>query len=512
VRRGLSAAALACLAAVASASACDGDSLSAARPAEARDASNEAPSSDASAAPEAAAPEAGDDAGITIHVRRVAGEQVDLRAAPVAGSGNVSVLEHRRSLGEGLPAWSWHLVGPDGTALRAGAFVASDAGALGDVAPVVEGALGHRLLAVARPASPARTAATLLTFPPPGTSSTLALSASVVLPDALADAFEPGMVDDADYRARCASPDPVYVYGKRDPHEAVRALELAGGEHVVITSSCGFARARRLGADGGIVATSDLLSFGGVGGVPTGVGFVPVVTAAGAGPDGSVVVAVEIRPGWDWDGALASLGLPPSPATTTTAIVVFRVEPSGAVAWRRLLTFDAVRAVRRIVADGTTIFLVGQALRDTGVPGDARSSDIWLASLDASTGARLQERTLDIESEDWVDAAIRDPRGGVVVGARAGAVQVDTGSVVAFPDVVLLSFDGSLVERDRARFGSPRADSILHLASTPDGLLVSGTWDGPITHTPDAERDTAGFWTVLPLGRWSSLTFGTTSW
>jgi hypothetical protein len=186
--------------------------------------------------------------------------------------------------------------------------------------------------------------------------------------------------------------------------------------------------------------------------------------------------------------------------------VTVYLDGAGHVLWRRALTFDDARRVKHVVLAGDVVHLAGEAMRAVERPSDTIETDLWVASFDASTGTLLRERILDIDADDLTDAVVADPRGGIIVGLRAGAVQVDTGSIVSFPDVVLVALDSNLEERGRLRFGSPRSDAVSRLSFTKAGrLLVSGQWDGPITHTDEAEWDFGGFWTSLPLDGWTSL-------
>ncbi|WP_394830115.1 hypothetical protein LVJ94_26770 [Pendulispora rubella] len=441
---------------------------------------------------------------IPVYVRADLAQWSNMSAAR-AEDGRIHLLVAKTPIADSraAPSYSWVDAEPDGRIARDGDFPALPGARLSPIA-MVGGAQDWFMDAPSPRVSPAeRPRPHLLNLSPTPSSDAGAVRP---LPFLLADAFEGGQPIEDAYRARCASKDPLFVLRGFGPTAYVRAWHLATGEDVVITSNCGFTRWLKLAADGTRLAESTLADFSTLEGTPEGVGFVPMATTFDVQADGATTAVLNIQDGWPWTAVLASMGLPPQEPRASRQVVV-HLDGKGTVLWRTVLTSDTVRAPSVMATTRSAIHVIGETYHRTERPGDTLEADVWIASLDATTGAVLRERVLDVEGEDSPDAAIADPRGGFVLALRTGAIQVDSGSVVTFPDVTLIALDDQLNERDRLRFGSPRADGVTTLSWLDDTrLLVAGNWDGPITHTPDAERHAAGFWATVPLGNWRERT------
>ncbi|WP_394842248.1 hypothetical protein LZC95_34860 [Pendulispora brunnea] len=452
-------------------------------------------------------------ADIPVHVRTDLAYWSTISASR-AGDGLVHLVVAQSSVADYRlpPSYSWVDAESDGRIARDGAFNAA-AGA--SLSPIVTFGDDHDWFMDA-PSPRARptgegTRPQLLNLSPARPSDAGAMRP---LPFLLADGLA-GEMDMNVYRARCASKDPVFVYDKLGATAYVRVWHLANGEDVVIATNCGFTRWLKLAADGTRLADATLADFSGVEFTPPSVAFVPfepMATALDVEADGATTVVLDIQDGWNWSAVLAAMGLPYQEPRTSRKVVI-HLDAQGTPEWRAVLTSDASRRCSLVVRSPTAVHVMGRSHRETERPGDTLESDVWIASLDPTTGALSRERVVDIDKEDWPDSAIADPRGGLILALRTGAVQVDSGSIVTYPDVVLMAFDDQLAERDRFRFGSPRADEVSTLSWLDDGrLLVAGSWDGPITHTPDAERHASGFWAALPLDNWGTRTVVPRSW
>lgn len=75
--------------------------------------------------------------------------------------------------------------------------------------------------------------------------------------------------------------------------------------------------------------------------------------------------------------------------------------------------------------------------------------------------------------------------GKIFIGGTTGYHQVETGSIVEFGDAFLWTVDLLKNKSTYYQFGTDRHDKITNLFCNGENLIISGTEDGPITHTGD---------------------------
>ncbi|MET0340877.1 MAG: hypothetical protein ABW252_07730 [Polyangiales bacterium] len=144
-----------------------------------------------------------------------------------------------------------------------------------------------------------------------------------------------------------------------------------------------------------------------------------------------------------------------------------------------------------LVADGAETMLVmnGVFVRATR-ENDTEERDIAIVRLDAA-GALGPVQRIDIARDDSAEAAALAPDGTLWIGGQTNFVQVDTNSLVEDPEGLLLQLgrDGQVLRSER--LVGPRAVNVKAVAPLAGQLLLSGTLDGPITHTCDGHGNYA---------------------
>jgi hypothetical protein len=203
---------------------------------------------------------------------------------------------------------------------------------------------------------------------------------------------------------------------------------------------------------------------------------------------------------WDRAALQCALGIPGAPLGEND-IGVVRIDKSGAVRWASAIRLSQSGGIGAIAESDGQIYLAGAVtVPIPPMPNDTSETDVLLVRMSAANGEVVAQRSFDVKRDDSGDLAAPRPGGGFYVAARTGSVQVDTGSVVSPGDITLLSVNPDLTIAEQLTFGSPREESAAQLEVGADNqLLVTGTWDGPITHTPDNERTWNAFWVRLPL-------------
>ncbi len=328
---------------------------------------------------------------------------------------------------------------------------------------------------------------------------------------ALGFEFEPFDVegDLASLSAQCASENPIRTYFS--PFWHVRARSAPGGDGAFVASSnCGFVRLTRFGPLGEVRWDLSVIRMVGVAGMATIVGE-PMLGAMDVDDAGFTALVVRFSDGWEGVGLARAAGL--ASVTPGDSMVVF-VSPEGVVTWKTPIHESNAPNFRAVTIGPERVTVLGNVsvLRDHGV-GDRADDDLSLVALSRTTGAVLAQRTTDIDNEDSGDAIVASVTGDLFVGARTGATQVDTGSIVTFPHIVVLTLNPNLEERERIRFGSARADIVREMRLTASGgLLVAGGFNGPITHTEASERYTNAFWMLLPPTGFGGLAVSPFAW
>jgi len=182
--------------------------------------------------------------------------------------------------------------------------------------------------------------------------------------------------------------------------------------------------------------------------------------------------------------------------------LVQKFDTAGTFGGGRLFGGPAVDHPSAITVKDGVVFIAGAArITKHDAPNRTMEWDVAVMRGRVDENSTLEYRTLDLSRDDFGWALAPMPDGRIIVGGRTDYVQVDTNSEVENGKGLLLTLEpdlsrGSLLELPLPRDVQVRA---LHLLPSGD-VVLAGTRDGPLTHTPVSETHNDGFWGVAHLG------------
>lgn len=115
-------------------------------------------------------------------------------------------------------------------------------------------------------------------------------------------------------------------------------------------------------------------------------------------------------------------------------------------------------------------------------------------------GSAIAMHIIDVKRDDLATACASDDRGGIVFAGVNDFLQVDSNSFVEFGQGFLYAVDAEGRETSRRTLRGPRHTEVATFDRAPDGrIYFGGSFDGPITHTPEAEMMAKGMLGVYPV-------------
>ncbi|MEZ4447210.1 MAG: hypothetical protein R3B72_49480 [Polyangiaceae bacterium] len=198
------------------------------------------------------------------------------------------------------------------------------------------------------------------------------------------------------------------------------------------------------------------------------------LTAVTPAQDGGAIVAGRFL-------GTAQLGAGITATSDAQDALVVRLDATGATLWATALGGAGDQEARAVAlsADGSAVGVVGVSTGGASMGG----TDIYLAWLDAGTGALLNDRFVGGLEDDAGTAAAFVGGTLVVAGHFRAAVDFGTGSQVAggSDDVFVMGIpSSSLTPSWVKRFGDGESQVANALAGSPSGFVLGGTMGGTV--------------------------------
>jgi hypothetical protein len=153
------------------------------------------------------------------------------------------------------------------------------------------------------------------------------------------------------------------------------------------------------------------------------------------------------------------------------------------------------------VHDGVVLIAGAARITKHDAPNRTMEWDIAMMRGHIDGAFTPEYRTIDLVRDDFGWALAEAPGGNLIVAGRTDYVQVDTNSEVENGKGLLLTLGPDLTREAVLELPMPRDVQVQAARILPDGsLLLAGTRDGPLTHTPPSMTHNDGFWGVARVG------------
>jgi hypothetical protein len=153
------------------------------------------------------------------------------------------------------------------------------------------------------------------------------------------------------------------------------------------------------------------------------------------------------------------------------------------------------------VHDGVVLIAGAARITKHDAPNRTMEWDIAMMRGHIDGGFTPEYRTINLARDDFGWALAEAPGGNLIVAGRTDYVQVDTNSEVENGKGLLLTLGPDLTREAVLELPMPRDVQVQAARILPDGrLLLTGTRDGPLTHTLPSMTHNDGFWGVARVG------------
>lgn len=174
-----------------------------------------------------------------------------------------------------------------------------------------------------------------------------------------------------------------------------------------------------------------------------------------------------------------------------SVLVVLKIDNTGEVSGQCILNeFEEPSKLGELQwSDGKLYLVGGTRTEKNSRPGIKFENDSVIVQIDSGSMTIDHMNILDLGQDDIATTAlvVNDV---LYVGGKLGYIQVDTNSQVTSANAYLLRLDLKTGRKHTLEFGSDRDDKITALAydEKTNMLVMSGTWDGLITHTCEESK------------------------
>ena len=152
------------------------------------------------------------------------------------------------------------------------------------------------------------------------------------------------------------------------------------------------------------------------------------------------------------------------------------------------------------VRDGVVVIAGSARITKHDAPNRTMEWDVAMMRGRVDDASTPEYRTFDLSRDDFGWTLAVAPDGRLIVGGRTDYVQVDTNSEVENGKGLVLTLRPDLTRDAALELPLPRDVQVRAARFLPDGnLLLSGTRDGPLTHTEASMSDNDGFWGIARL-------------